>query len=123
MPTSESMKLTEALANPKVHWGNDGNAREFDGLVNDVDHPGAVSLNLTSNEGESHSTEGKTSTFGLGLPVVDPSFLELPGATIMEQGGRVMGGFFFVDEESCDDEAMNAWMHLALSFVEGLPIK
>lgn len=49
--------------------------------------------------------------------------LKLPGATIMEQGGRVMGGFFFVDEESCDDSALNDWMHLALGFVEGLPMK
>lgn len=45
------------------------------------------------------------------------------GATIMEQGGRRMGGLVFVDEETCDEDAMKNWVSLALSFVATLPAK
>jgi TfoX/Sxy family transcriptional regulator of competence genes len=49
--------------------------------------------------------------------------LALPGATILEQGGRRMSGLIFVDESLCDDEAMRRWLSPALGFVSGLPPK
>ena len=49
--------------------------------------------------------------------------LTRPGATIMEQGGRRMGGLVFVVEEECGDTALKEWVSLALSFVTTLPPK
>ncbi|MDH3704094.1 MAG: TfoX/Sxy family protein [Alphaproteobacteria bacterium] len=49
--------------------------------------------------------------------------LSRKGATVMEQGGRRMGGLIFVDEKACDDEALKSWVELALSFVSTLPPK
>ncbi len=47
----------------------------------------------------------------------------LPGGQQMEQGGRRMGGFFFVAEGACTDQVMTQWLSLALSFVSTLPPK
>lgn len=49
--------------------------------------------------------------------------LALPGALPMEMGGRKMRGFFFVEEESCDDEALAKWMATTVDFVKRLPPK
>ncbi|MCK0069227.1 TfoX/Sxy family protein [Kordiimonas laminariae] len=46
------------------------------------------------------------------------------GATIMEQGGRRMSGLIFVAEDACEeDEILQDWVSLALSFVSTLPPK
>ena len=49
--------------------------------------------------------------------------LELPGAIAMEQGGRKMSGFFFVEEEGCSDSDLRAWLSLAISHAAELPAK
>ena len=49
--------------------------------------------------------------------------LQRPGATVMEMGGRRMGGLIFVEAEGCGDEALKGWVELALSFVHTLPPK
>lgn len=49
--------------------------------------------------------------------------LSRDGASIMEQGGRRMGGLVFVDEDACDDAALRNWISLSLSFVTTLPPK
>lgn len=49
--------------------------------------------------------------------------LSRDGATIVEMGGRRMGGMVFVGEEACDDDALKDWLSLALSFVSTLPAK
>ncbi|MGI9417946.1 MAG: TfoX/Sxy family protein [Geminicoccaceae bacterium] len=49
--------------------------------------------------------------------------LKRPGAMPMDMGGRRMSGFVFVDAENCDDGALNDWIMLARSFVDGLPAK
>lgn len=49
--------------------------------------------------------------------------LTRPGAQAMEQGGRRMSGFIFVDEDDCDDDALKGWISFALSFVSNLPPK
>ena len=49
--------------------------------------------------------------------------LSRKGAVAMEQGGRRMSGFFFVDEDACDAAALKDWVSLALSFVGTLPPK
>ncbi len=49
--------------------------------------------------------------------------LSRDGATIMEQGGRRMGGLVFVNEDACDDDALKEWISMALSFVSTLPPK
>ena len=49
--------------------------------------------------------------------------LSRDGASIMEQGGKRMGGLVFVDEDACDDTALRDWVSLALSFVTTLPPK
>ncbi|MBT5664980.1 MAG: RNA methyltransferase, partial [Rhodospirillaceae bacterium] len=36
---------------------------------------------------------------------------------------RRMGGLIFVEEDSCDDDALKDWISLALSFVTTLPPK
>jgi hypothetical protein len=49
--------------------------------------------------------------------------LSRPGSTIVEQGGRRMGGFVFVDDNACDDQALSEWGFLALAYVTELPPK
>jgi len=49
--------------------------------------------------------------------------LELPGAIPMEQGGRKMSGFFFVEEEGCNDDHLRAWLSLAIGHAAELPAK
>ena len=49
--------------------------------------------------------------------------LALPGAIPMEMGGRKMRGFFFVEEEGCDDEVLALWMETTVNFVRTLPPK
>lgn len=49
--------------------------------------------------------------------------LALPGAIPMEMGGRKMRGFFFVEEEGCDDETLELWIETTLKFVKNLPPK
>lgn len=47
----------------------------------------------------------------------------LPGGEQMMQGGRQMGGFYFVAEELCSEDVMRSWLDLALSFATSLPPK
>ena len=47
----------------------------------------------------------------------------MAGAISMVQGGRAMGGFFFVEEAGCDDERLADWVSLALDHASGLPAK
>jgi len=49
--------------------------------------------------------------------------LALEGAQPMEMGGRKMRGFFFVEEEGCDDELLKLWVDLTVGFVSQLPPK
>jgi len=49
--------------------------------------------------------------------------LELPGAIPMEQGGRKMSGFFFVEEEGCNIDDLTAWLSLAIGHAAELPAK
>jgi hypothetical protein len=46
-----------------------------------------------------------------------------PGATIVEMGGRRLGGLVFVDAEACDRDALKEWLAFALGFVGKLPRK
>ena len=43
---------------------------------------------------------------------------DLPGADPMVQGGRRMGGFFFVDEKACDARRLKKWVDMAVSHAE-----
>ncbi len=47
----------------------------------------------------------------------------LPGGEQMVQGGRQMGGFYFVAEEDCTEAVMRPWLDLALSLATSLPPK
>lgn len=49
--------------------------------------------------------------------------LTLPGAIAMEQGGRRMGGFFFVEETTRGEADLTAWIDLALGHASTLPPK
>jgi len=49
--------------------------------------------------------------------------LARPGALPVEFGKGRMGGLVFVDSEACDEEALAAWIDLALEFVGKLPPK
>lgn len=49
--------------------------------------------------------------------------LRRPGAAVVEQGGRRMGGLIFVDDAACDAAALVEWLALALSYVRTLPPK
>ena len=53
----------------------------------------------------------------------DAAATALIGAQPTVQGGRRMTGFFFVDQNDCDDETFTAWLALALGFVSDLPPK
>jgi len=49
--------------------------------------------------------------------------LSFDNTTVVEQGGRRMGGMIFVDADACTDTDLKALAKLALSFVRGLPEK
>jgi len=49
--------------------------------------------------------------------------LARPGASVVELGGRRMGGMIFVDAAPCSLVDLRDWVFLALSFVETLPAK
>ena len=48
---------------------------------------------------------------------------KMPGAIPMEMGGRKMRGFYFVEEDGCDDEALQNWVDLSVGFAAKLPPK
>jgi len=47
----------------------------------------------------------------------------MPGAQVMEMGGRLMRGFFFVEEAGCDEKLLAQWILFTLDFVRALPPK
>jgi TfoX/Sxy family transcriptional regulator of competence genes len=49
--------------------------------------------------------------------------LSRPGASVVEQGGKRLGGLIFVEEDACDVAALERWVALALDFVAKLPPK
>ena len=49
--------------------------------------------------------------------------LSRPGASIVDMGGRRLGGLIFVDAAKCDDAALDDWIAMALGFVGKLPRK
>jgi hypothetical protein len=49
--------------------------------------------------------------------------LQRPGASIVDMGGRRLGGLVFVDADECDDEAFKQWIVMAVGFVGRLPSK
>ena len=53
----------------------------------------------------------------------DEAAATLTGAQPMIQGGRRMTGFFFVDQDDCDDQTFTNWLNLALDFVNAFPPK
>jgi hypothetical protein len=49
--------------------------------------------------------------------------LARPGASLVEMGGRRMGGFVFVEAQAAGAEALPDWVALARGYVETLPPK
>ena len=49
--------------------------------------------------------------------------LARPGASIVEMGGRKMGGMVFVDGPTCDDASLAEWVAMTLEFGKTLPAK
>lgn len=50
--------------------------------------------------------------------------LALPGAAVMDMGGRSMGGFVVVSGDAIeDDDDLHAWLDRCLAFVDTLPQK
>lgn len=49
--------------------------------------------------------------------------LERAGASPMEMGGRVMGGFVWVDADEAVEAGLDSWVDLAERFVGSLPPK
>jgi TfoX/Sxy family transcriptional regulator of competence genes len=49
--------------------------------------------------------------------------LARPGARPMEMRGRTMEGYIYVDPPALTDGAVQAWLQLALTFVQTLPPK
>lgn len=49
--------------------------------------------------------------------------LSTKGVTIVEQGGRKMGGMIFVEADSLAEDKLDSLMKLALKFVNSLPSK
>ena len=45
------------------------------------------------------------------------------GASIVEMGGKRLGGLIFVDADECEGDALKGWIDLALGFVGRLPKK
>lgn len=49
--------------------------------------------------------------------------LSRPGASIVDMGGKRLGGLIFVEADVCDDRILREWIALALGFVGRLPKK
>ena len=49
--------------------------------------------------------------------------LRLPGASIVDMGGKRIGGFIFVTAEACHGAALSKWLALATAYTDGLPKK
>jgi TfoX/Sxy family transcriptional regulator of competence genes len=49
--------------------------------------------------------------------------LRRPGASIVDMGGKRLGGLVFVDADACDQAALKEWIAMALGFVGRLPKK
>jgi len=49
--------------------------------------------------------------------------LRRPGASIVDMGGKRMGGFVFVEADACDRPDLNEWVGMALGYVGQLPKK
>ena len=49
--------------------------------------------------------------------------LSRPGASIVDMGGKRLGGLVFVDADVCDERTLTAWITMALGFVGQLPRK
>ena len=49
--------------------------------------------------------------------------LRRPGASIVEMGGRRMGGLVFVDSDVCDRAVLKEWLSMTLDYVARLPKK
>jgi TfoX/Sxy family transcriptional regulator of competence genes len=49
--------------------------------------------------------------------------LRRPGASIVDMGGKRLGGLVFVDADECDDDAFKIWIAMAVGFVGRLPKK
>jgi TfoX/Sxy family transcriptional regulator of competence genes len=49
--------------------------------------------------------------------------LARPGARPMEMRGRVMEGYVYIEPPALTDDAVQAWLQLALAFVQTLPPK
>lgn len=47
----------------------------------------------------------------------------LPGAVPMVQGGRAMGGLFFVSEDAASDDVLQSWLDIAVENALSLPPK
>ncbi|SMQ66397.1 TfoX N-terminal domain-containing protein [Devosia lucknowensis] len=53
-----------------------------------------------------------------------PSALDLPGAEVMEMGGRTVSGFVVVSGDAIEDEfVLGEWLDRARAFVRTLPPK
>lgn len=46
-----------------------------------------------------------------------------PGASIVDMGGKRLGGLVFVEADACDQAALKEWIAMALGFVARLPRK
>ena len=49
--------------------------------------------------------------------------LRLPGASIVDMGGKRIGGFIFVAAEACHGAALSKWLALATAYTDCLPKK
>ena len=49
--------------------------------------------------------------------------LRRPGASIVDMGGKRLGGLVFVDADECDDDTFKKWTAMAVGFVGRLPKK
>ena len=49
--------------------------------------------------------------------------LSRPGASIVDMGGKRLGGLIFVDAVVCDETTLKEWIAAALGFVRRLPKK
>ncbi len=53
----------------------------------------------------------------------EPRALPRAGASVVEMGGRRLGGFVFVEAAACKPRALAAWVTMALGYVKTLPKK
>ena len=49
--------------------------------------------------------------------------LSRPGVSIVDMGGKRLGGLVFVEAAACDKTALKEWIAMALGFVGRLPSK